>query len=385
MERVSEGVQDLPALLLGQTPIHSDTSGATSPYSPSAAEAPWSKPLSAEALRPEPLLILADIPNHNDYLGVSQTGRVVLIRGAKHYGLVDLGHSPTVAAFSPDRRYLISARENEVFVADLFTGTQQAAVNRRLPGRVTALCAFPGEHGVVMGGADGKIYRWMYLSPSPGENVLSDFDRSFERYLGTASVISALACHPGGRFFLSGSWTGSLTAWLNSDADIYRGDADEKLRPGGLFSEVATKVGSRGSDETSIETVRLSRDGERLYALKRSGVLELWSVRGLKIEAVAKALRGEARDIAVNADGSRIAILARSGVLAVWRLVEGQSRAGAPKKGELEKVGEALVPDGRLVATRDETSALVVLATGETRQIKIEALAAAETSEQGNT
>lgn len=375
VERVSEGVRDLPALLLGQTSSNSDTTGTTSPYNPASFDAPWEGPLKLAAMKPEPLLGVYKIPNKSDVLAVSKEGQVALVRGAQWYKVLSLGYAPAVVDLDPGRRYLISTLPGGgVRVADLYAGATEVAQNTRVSSRIASLCVFPAQNGVVLGGADGKIYRWTFLSAAPREDVLSDLDRSLERYLGSASVISALVCHPGGRFFIAGSWTGSLTAWLNSTADIYEGTADEQLRPGGLFSEVATKVGARGSDDSSVERLSISSDGELMYALKKSGSLEAWSVRGMKLLTATKALRGEARDMALSDDGATIALLARNGEISVWSLDVQQTREGAARTFSLTKRGVSMVPDARLVLVRSQMSLIVSAEGGELRELRIDPL-----------
>ncbi len=197
----------------------------------------------------------------------------------------------------------------------------ELAVVKELKSRITSLALQPGQPAVVMGGADGRIYRWRFKS-DPSSESSSKQARGFERYIGPSSVVSSVKYHPEGRVFFVGDWHGRLYAWLGYEADPFEGAYDENLFGKRFFSD--SSVNKRGNSylEKPIVEVVTSVDGQLLLVTTENGGLELWQVRGFRRVAKVDAHAGLIYGVAISPDGQQAVTTGRDGHTKVWYLTE---------------------------------------------------------------
>jgi hypothetical protein len=178
--------------------------------------------------------------------------------------------------------------------------------------RISAAVIQARTEAVILGGTDSRVYRWL---PSKG-TVKS----SIERYIGAASVISAVAAHPKGRVFFSGDWSGGLNAWLPYDADVFEGRFDRNAFLGGLFSDQTPRQRGVRSDTVAISSILVFPSGEHLLVVLQDGRIEWWQMRGFRKVGEVQSHKGLIYHAALDAAGRRVATAGRDGVGKVFSL-----------------------------------------------------------------
>lgn len=182
----------------------------------------------------------------------------------------------------------------------------------RVDTRINAAVIQAGAEAVIFGGADSRVYRWL---PSKGA-----VKSAIERYIGAASVISAIASHPGGRVFFSGDWSGGLNAWLPYDADVFEGKYDRNAFLGGLFSDRSTRQRGARSDTVAISNILVHPSGEHLLTVLQDGRVEWWQIRGFRKVGEVQSHKGLIYYATLDAEGDRLATVGRDGVGKVFSL-----------------------------------------------------------------
>ncbi len=307
-------------------------------------------------------------------ISVDRDGKVLLwmLRENVPYELYTLASPGDTYALSADQRLLAVARGTTVSLHSLPEHRQLGALDR-LATRVNALTFHPHGGSVLIAGADGKVYRWKYL----GNEVVNDpseRNKPFERYLGHATVVSAVAFHPNGRFFLSGDWKGRLRAWLLYDSDLFEGGFDENIFEGKFFTErVPFRVAAR-SDATSIDFIRVSQDGEFFLLGTGGGNIELWSTRGYKREAVAQAYRGVIKELDFDSASQKVMGYGRDGMLKVWEIVRREDDVLGEVFYELVLTRESRVPSIQELSFLDEKRAVAGGVDGSMMLIQLDKL-----------
>lgn len=260
-----------------------------------------------------PLIALARSSKSPVIAGLTGQGKVVLLDAAgigRASTPIDAGR-PAAIAVDQSGALFAAVDEKGATVWDLATGRRLASLAMRV--RLTSVVFQPSlrepdkaERAVLLGGSDGRAYRWKYLAePRPFHPVL-------ERYIGAASVVSAVAYHPFGRVFFTGDWSGSIQAWLGYDTDRFEGEYDRSFFGGKLFTDRSIRVNA-ARDADPVAGLSVSKDGERLYVVSQSGLIEVWSVRGFKKLAGLKAHEGLVTAMTLAPDGVRLATAGRDG------------------------------------------------------------------------
>ena len=254
-------------------------------------------------------------------------------------------------AFSPRAQMLAVSQGRVVSVFSIPEKKKLYSMDR-VRGKVTSLGFQPNGEGLIIGAADGNLYRWKFLQESQ-TTVLDEKAKSFERYTGHSSVVSSVAMHPGGRVIFSGDWSGNLRAWKAYDADPVKAKYEENLFGPKFFADKALFVEKKSSSDDGIERIRVSEDGEFLFVALHSGALELWEVRGFVRRAVVAAHRGLIYDLAISQDGKRLATVGRDGFVRFWKVAEqgGDDRSiSTAKVLSFSKERETSLPPARTLA-----------------------------------
>jgi WD40 repeat protein len=241
---------------------------------------------------------------------------------------------------------------------------------KRSEARVTSLEFQPSGESLLIGAADGRVYRWKFALDA---NSLStpDAQKQFERYSGPASVVSAVAYHPFGRIFFSGDWDGGLMTWLSYDSDKWAGEYDKNIFGSKLFQQKSVRTSAGRGDAERIEQIVVSLNGERALVSVHDGTLELWQIRGFSKIGEIKAHGGLMHDVAALPNFELIATAGRDGSIKIWELAKIEPTVEKPVAFEFHQVGEYSVRLVRKLLFRDRNSLIAGLSDGSVLQIDL--------------
>lgn len=201
----------------------------------------------------------------------------------------------------------------------------------RLKTRTTSLGFHEDDSALIIGGADGRVYRW-HFQREGREQTIDERDRSLERYIAHQTLVSVVAPLHTGRAFFSADWDGQLYAWLAYTADDHKGSYDQNLFGGRFFGGLGNYMPAARPADRGITTLTLSDNGQRLAVGTDDGYVEVWEVRGFELASRTQTHVGRVISVALNADGSRVASLGRDGAIVVADIISDPTfgiRAGA--------------------------------------------------------
>lgn len=231
--------------------------------------------------------------------------------------LITMPEQLDLVAFDMKRLLLAAASGRKVNLYSLLG--QESMMLSRLESHVTSLDFSPTEHALLMGGADGRVYRWNYCLARTGL-LGKEPERVIDRYIGHGSVVSAVRYHPFGRFFFSGDWRGSFRAWLNYGVDAADWQKDSFFSGQRFFTDRSTSLKIGRSDQERVAKIATSSDGRYIAVALYSGKVELWQVRGMRNVLEFQAHRGLILALAISPSGAGIVSAGRDGRLKVWRV-----------------------------------------------------------------
>lgn len=350
---------------------NSDTMGAKSPENPLfSLLANLSAVDGLTNVSTEPLVGIYPVENQsvNGVLGivmVAKSGAVSLLSADLRRGktLFNLSGRPTRGALSPAGDRLAISFGEEVELVSPTTGT---VLDRfaRIKSRITALDWSPDGAALLLGAADGRVYRWR-LDGAAAELGSTEWNRRFERYIGHGATVGAVRYHPHGKVFFSGDWDGALSAWRDYQADAGSAPFEQDVLRGEFFTrQPARQTASGGTTSEGIDAILVDRHARRLVTARQDGTLEVWGIRGLKFIGSRPPAGGAVYAMALSEDGGTLAIGSRDGRVRRFRLGDGS--VGTPP---FEPIGEnvavgaqhlAFLRNGTLLAA-DRTGKVVAL------------------------
>lgn len=359
------------------TAQQSDINGKTSPDISSNGVAVLNLPALAElkAVNVQPSEILGVFPissNAGRVLSVNRDGAVYLwdLQNQRSFELLHVQAAPLeVAAVNEAGLLLAVGHENTVTLYSLADGSEVGKL-QKLKSRPASLSFQPSGRSLVIGAADGEVYRWRFVEERTATSV-REKEKLFERYFGHSSVISAVAYHPVGRVFFSGDWSGALNAWLPYDADAFGGKYLENAFGTNMFSDRATRSRGSRASTASIEHLRVSADGEALLAAGQDGALEWWLVRGFTLAVKTPAHKGLIYDLGFSPSGAIAATLGRDGKIRTWSLTKTVKTASAETVYSLDKIKEIEAAGQRRLVFIDETTLAVGDQAGRISLLKL--------------
>ncbi|MBN8549845.1 MAG: hypothetical protein J0M12_11070 [Deltaproteobacteria bacterium] len=347
----------------------SDINGKTSPAIPSNAVTAKALPalstLSPVQVQDLDILALFLAVERARAITLSPAGTVYLwdLSTQNAYQLLKLQGGPfEVATYNPAELLLAVARETDVRIYSVADGSEVARL-KKLKTRAASLAFQPSGRSLVIGGADGEVYRWRFMEDKTATTP-KEAEKFFERYFGHANVISSVAYHPVGRIFFSGDWSGALNAWLPYDADAFGGQYLENAFGANMFSDRSTRSKAVRVANSSIEHLRVSEDGNVLLSGTQDGTLEWWNVRGFTLAATVSAHKGLLYDIAIAPSGKVAATLGRDGRVRIWQLTRTVDKEAAKTTFAIEKSKEIDAPGVKKLIFLDETTLLLGDHTG---------------------
>jgi len=370
--RGGESSAGIPGTVDASDLYHSDTAGAESPENPLV---PLVGQLSAQNgyanLTPEPVAGIYPVENQAltgswGLLVVARSGAVSLLGADLRRGrtLFRLPHSPEFGAISPRGDRLALSFGDSIGLVDPLTG---AMIDRfdRIKSRITALDWSPDGEALLVGAADGRIYRWR-LDGAADELGSAEWNRRFERYIGHATTVSAVRYHPLGSLFFSGDWDGKVSAWRDYTADGASAEFERDALKAGFFTRATERMAAQGGvSREGIEALAIDREARHLIAAHQDGALELWGVRGLKMLGSRPPGGGAVYAMALSEDGKTVATASRDGRVRTYRV--GVDSPGAPA---FQPLGEAEHPGTRhLVFLRNGT---LLAAEGSGRVVAVQ-------------
>jgi WD40 repeat protein len=226
--------------------------------------------------------------------------------------LKQIGGTMQLAAFGEDKMLVAWTSGASVRVACLATDCQGSWELTRLKTRFTTLAFHEDDSALLIGGADGRVYRWRFLI-EPIAQTIRERDQSLERYVAHQTSVSVVQPLSTGRAFFSADWDGMLYGWLVYTADDHEGSFDKNLFGGRFFGNAGSYISAGRAADRGITSMAISHDGRRLALGSDDGFVEIWEVRGFQMIARAQAHSGRVISIALNDAGSRVVSVGRDG------------------------------------------------------------------------
>lgn len=252
-------------------------------------------------------------------------GNVILWNLATGSGrlLTQVGGPMQVAALG--RRHALVAWSSGLSVSvACVSGCSERWELSRLRTRTTSINFHEDDRAIIIGGADGRVYRW-HFERERAAQTQDERDRSLERYIAHQTVVSVVTPLHTGRAFFSADWQGRLYAWLAYTADDHQGSYDRNLFGGRFFGGLGTYMHAGRLADRGITALSVSENGQRLAVGTDDGYVEVWDVRGFEIAARTLTHVGRVISVALSNDGSRVASLGRDGAIVAADVVSDPS------------------------------------------------------------
>lgn len=267
----------------------------------------------------------------SEFLSVAVNGRISLwnLKSGKEKVLFSEGPAIAACDFHASSKLLAISQDSGVVLYDVSL-SRRLKQSPSLGTKAAALEFAPDGKSLLVGGEDGKVYRWRLQNDLNIETVSKI---EIERYIGHSAAVTALAYHPFSRMFFSADSFGSLAAWLTYDKDLFGGKYDERANQTTYYAEDGPRGVTSVAEATTVLSLRISKDGQNVFSALQDGRVEWRLVRGLQLVVVSKTNKGAIYDMQVSPSGKLLATVARDGVVRVWKPIP------------LAKAGE--VPEGR--------------------------------------
>lgn len=192
------------------------------------------------------------------------------------------------------------------------SGCSQQWTLSRLKSRSTSLAFHENDTALLIGGADGRVYRWQFLKEGDSLTI-KEREKILERYIAHQTMVSSVLSLHTGRAFFSADWDGALYGWLAYTADDQQGDFDKNLFGGRFFGHLGNYLRAARPTDRGITSLALSADGSTLAVGTDDGYVEVWKVRGFEMTARSALHTGRVTGVSLNADGSRVLSAGRDG------------------------------------------------------------------------
>ncbi len=316
--------------------------------------------------------------SQGDFLAVTANGQVSVwsLDNNQQKVIFPAGQLISTCDFLKKGNLLAVAQDTQVFLYSI-DERKQIAVSPRIGTKSSSLSFAPDGKSIVIGGEDGKVYRWVF----EGSNQIR-----IERYIGHSAAITALAYHPYNRFFFSADSFGTISAWQTYDKDLFAGQYDKQKATTNFYAEDGQRIMTTAAENSTVLDMRLSADGQNLFTSLQDGRVEWRLVRGLKLIVSGRLNSGALYDIKLSPDGSKFASIARDGKLRIWAVRSLDPKTAINMKdpeilkyndikadslGYFEMLKEIVLPDVRKLVFLNESSLVVGEQSGRLLEVKL--------------
>ncbi|MEY4701640.1 MAG: hypothetical protein RL326_1827, partial [Pseudomonadota bacterium] len=356
--------------LTGATQTTPDSSTATIPEWHEIATNPLSP---SDGHMGEVLAIKEISANPRQLTSIGGDGNILvwnLPEGVGH--IVSSLRSPAQLATFGTSKALIAWTSGLTINVACVTGCSERWTLTRLKSRSTSLAFHENDTAVVIGGADGRVYRWQFLKESDTLSV-KEREKILERYIAHQTMVSAVLSLHTGRAFFSADWDGALYGWLAYTADDQQGDYDKNLFGGRFFGNIGNYFRAPRLTDRGITSLALSSDGSHLVVGTDDGAVEVWKVRGFEMVARSSLHNGRVTGVALNAEGSKTLSVGRDGRVVTAQIVKDPlfriQANSLPSK--LEVVLTETVPNAKGVSFLSTDDAIVSTSDGHLGEIRL--------------
>ncbi|WP_160299515.1 WD40 domain-containing protein [Leptolyngbya iicbica] len=218
-------------------------------------------------------------------------------------------------AFSPDGQLLVAGSAGTLYLWDVETGEQRAAIMAH-QGLITKLVFSPDGTQVASGSTDKTIKLW-----NPDDGTL------LHTLTGHRAMVRGLAFSPDGQRLASGSADATIKLWNPDD---------------GSLSQTVT------GHAATVTDVQFSPDGGRLASGSTDKTLKLWDLSG-QLLTTFEGHQAQVTSLDFSPDGQQLASTSEDDELRFWPL---NGEPGRAYPGMVE-VGRSLdfSPDGQTLVT----------------------------------
>ncbi len=273
--------------------------------------------------------------------------------------------APVAGALSLRSGSLAVSDIGRVRVFDLISERQTRELTK-LRTRVNSLDFDSAGEALLLGGTDAHVYQWNF---SVKPESFRQEEKSLQRYIGHATVVSQVLFHPRERIFFSSDWSGKVSAWQRYDSDSFEGEYIKNATAGRPFTAERLRANAEFVAEGNVERLECSGDGELLVVASDKGELSLLMVRGFKPLAKVLAHRGLIYDIAFSADGRTILTIGRDDRLKLWRVESLDLESIDPTKAEIVLDRMLEVPGANRVALAADDQIIIGFKNGDVRMV----------------
>jgi WD40 repeat protein len=323
------------------------------------------------------IILVRPLPTRRSVvISVGQEGTVLAwdLDQGKGFEVRKLPGEARVATLGESKGLIAWSSDKGVFVGCLFGCAQQ----KELPNfkvRPAALSFHDNDKSLLIGGTDGKIYRWRFFAEQE-DSAMEDRDKNIERYMGHQTALTGIVGHTGGRVFFSSDWDGKLVGWLAYTADDYGGDFDKNVLRGRFYTDKSSNMIATRPLDRGISALALSSNGEQIALGTEDGYVEMWTVKGFFLAARQKIHEGRVISVAITDDGSRVASIGKDTKVKVSEPTPDPAFGVSPTalSKTLQEVSENTIPTARQVAFINAEKIVVGTSDGELAEIRIESL-----------
>lgn len=234
------------------------------------------------------------------------------LEGGSGHLVKQLGGTMQLATFGERKMLVAWTSGASVRVACLAATCKGSWELSRLKTRFSSLAFHDEDSSVLIGGADGRVYRWRFLV-EPVAQTMKERDQTLERYVAHQTAVTVLQPLHVGRAFFSADWDGMLYGWLAYTADDHEGSYDKNLFGGRFFGNIGSHLSAGRPADRGITSMAISGDGKRLAVGSDDGFVEIWEVRGFQMIARAQSHSGRVISVSLNDTGTRVVSVGRDG------------------------------------------------------------------------
>lgn len=322
------------------------------------------------------VLTLAPLPSTSPgVLSVGQDGRVLAwnLTSGQGHEVKHLHATPKVVALG-ETKALIAWGDDQGITITCVTGCPQKRTFSRLKVRPTSLAFHDLDTSLLIGGTDGRIYRWRFMEEQDAPTT-EELEKVVERYIGHQTVVSGVVGHSVGRAFFSSDWDGGLIGWLSYSSDDQEGTFDRNLFKGRFYTDIPAAMVARRPQDRGISSLTISRDGEFVGVGTEDGFVEVWRVKGFMLSARKQIHQGRVTAVTLSRDGKRIASVGKDSKVHVHTLQADPSFTIAPTAlpSLLQELSNHHIPNAQGAAFITPTLLAVTTKDGTLAEVQLEA------------